>query len=261
MRLASGNEIAELCPVREHLLLDMASQDPLSVSRDAGLDRPADEAARDIPLVGSMPRLLSLGEMVAVYGIIEAAIWTEGVARWQWFAFTLAVVIIIGLYRRDLWPHLGLGHRGLAGSLWVIPGAAALSCAILAFAYLSGTLHSPFSMHLWYGAAVGYLLWALQQQYLLQSFFFTRFEALLGSWRAVIAATLLFSFAHIPNPILVPATFAMALVFCSLFRVYRNIYALSVAHAMLGLALAAAIPEAATRHMRVGIGYLHYLAR
>lgn len=200
-------------------------------------------------------------EIVAVYGIIEAAVWTEGVARWQWFAFTLAVVLVIGFYRRDLWPRLGLGRRGLAESLWVIPAAGGLSLAILSASYLAGTIHTPFAPPLWYFALSSYLLWTLQQQYLLQSFFLTRFESLLGGGRAVLAATLLFSFAHLPNPILVPATFAMALVFCSLFRKYRNIYALSVAHAMLGLALAAAVPETATRHMRVGIGYLHYISR
>jgi membrane protease YdiL (CAAX protease family) len=239
----------------------MATHGSPSVSGNTMLERPAPAPARGSAQSERKHKLLSVFEIIAVYGIIEAALWTEGVPSRQWILLALAVVIVIGLYRRDLWPRLGLGRRGLAESLWIIPGATALSCGILSVAYLEGTIHMPFPPQVRYVAVAGYLLWAMQQQYLLQSFFLTRFESLLGGWSAVLAATLLFSFAHVPNPILMLATFAMALVFCALFRVYRNIYALAVAHAMLGLSLSAAVPETATRHMRVGIGYLHYISR
>ena len=53
----------------------------------------------------------------------------------------------------------------------------------------------------------------------------------------------------------------MAVAFCVLFRYYRNIYALALAHAMFGLWVASTIPESVIRHMRVGIGYLHYIRR
>ncbi len=206
-------------------------------------------------------RWRSLLEIVLVYGIIEVALWTEGLWRYRISALTLLVVVALGIQRRELWPKLGLGRRGLAASLWIVPAAAALSGAMLLASRAAHTLHSPYG-RFWYVAAVAYALWALQQQYLLQSFFLVRFEALLGEgWKSLLAAVLLFCFAHFPNPILMAGTLLMAALFCALFRHYRNIYALALAHAMLGLSLAAAIPESVIRHMRVGIGYLHYVKR
>lgn len=207
-------------------------------------------------------QLQSVVEALLVLGLIEAALWSEGRRRIDWGLAALAVVIAISLYRHDLWPRLGLGTRGLARSLWIVPAGVALSGSILLAGHLAGTLHGLHSPRVWYISAAGYVLWALQQQYLLQSFFYTRFESLLGDgWRAVAAAALLFAFCHIPNPVLMGTTFLMALAFCLLFRRYRNIYVLAIAHAMLGLALSAAVPEVVVRHMRVGIGYLHYIGR
>ncbi len=211
----------------------------------------------------SRRKLQSLIETLVVFGLIEAALWTWSRAlQADIILATMAVVIAISLYRRDLWPRLGLGRPGLAGSLWIIPAAMAIAAVILGIGYGTGALHVLYTPRLFWVAIAGYALWAFQQQYLLQSFFYTRFESLLGNdWRAVLAAALLFSFCHIPNPILMATTFAMAVVFCLLFRHYRNIYALAVAHAMFGLSLSASVSENAIRHMRVGIGYLHYISR
>ena len=200
-------------------------------------------------------------EIVLVYGIIEAALWTEGPWRYRISLLALLVVFILGVARRDLWPKLGLGRRGLWESLWIIPAAAAIAGAILLAGYVAHTLHSPYG-RFWYIAAAGYALWAFQQEYLLQSFFLTRFESLLrDGWKATLAAIFLFAFAHIPNLVLTAATVLMAAVFCALFRRYRNLYALAAAHAMFGLSVAAVMPEWVVRHMRVGIGYLTYVRR
>jgi hypothetical protein len=55
-----------------------------------------------------------------------------------------------------------------------------------------------------------------------------------------------------------PATFIGGLFFVELFRRFRNIYPLAVAHAMLGLTLAITIPDDWLRHMRVGLGFFHF---
>jgi membrane protease YdiL (CAAX protease family) len=97
------------------------------------------------------------------------------------------------------------------------------------------------------------------QQFILQSFFFIRLESLLDARRAVWAAAVLFSAAHIPNPVLTVGTFLGALFFCETFRRYRTIYPLGIVHAAWGLALAESVPESLLRHMRVGIAYIHFL--
>jgi hypothetical protein len=45
------------------------------------------------------------------------------------------------------------------------------------------------------------------------------------------------------------------LLFCQLFRLYRNLWPLGLIHAALGLTMAASFSDATLHHMRVGIGY------
>ena len=44
-----------------------------------------------------------------------------------------------------------------------------------------------------------YFVWAIFQQFLLQSFIFLRMESAVGSKRAVIVSSAFFTFAHLPN--------------------------------------------------------------
>jgi len=102
----------------------------------------------------------------------------------------------------------------------------------------------------------GYVIWSLIQEFILQSFFFNRFEELYGSSAAVWIASTLFAAAHLPSPVLTTATLIGALFFCEMFRRYRSIYFLGIVHAMLGLTIATVTPNSLLHHMRVGIGYL-----
>lgn len=204
-------------------------------------------------------RILLL-EMAVALGLLEAALWTEGSMRWAWSVAAAAWIIGATLYRWPTLRSLGMATAGFARSLWVVVAAAAVGVAFLFGAHLAGTLHPYVLRRSFAAAALGYLFWTLQQQFMLQSFFFDRLEQLLGSRRAVWAAAGLFAFTHIPNPVLVPATLAAGLIFCELFRRYRNIYTLAIAQAILGICLAAAVPQALHHHMRVGIGYLSWNA-
>ncbi len=102
------------------------------------------------------------------------------------------------------------------------------------------------------------MIWALIQEFILQSFFFNRFEELYGGSAAVWIASTLFAAAHLPSPVLTTATLIGALFFCEMFRRYRSIYPLGVVHAMLGLSIFLITPDSLLHHMRVGIGYLKY---
>jgi hypothetical protein len=61
--------------------------------------------------------------------------------------------------------------------------------------------------------------------------------------------------------LMVPSTLAAGLAFCDLFRRYCNLCTLAIAQAILGMCLAAAVPDALHHHMRVGIGYLSWISR
>jgi len=200
-------------------------------------------------------------ELIVGYVLLEAALWSEGEWRWVWAAAVVLWMVGVTGYRHPSLRELGLGLRGFVRSLWAVGVAAAGGVAMLFAGYLAGTLH-PYLLHrTLLAAALGYPVWTLQQQFMLQSFFFLRLEQCLGSRKAVWAAAGLFALAHVPNPVLVPATLAAGLAFCELFRRYRNIYTLAIAQAILGMCLAAAVPDALHHHMHVGIGYLTWIAR
>src|SRR5207249_605304 len=76
--------------------------------------------------------------------------------------------------------------------------------------------------------------------------------------RAVLATTILFAAAHIPNPILTIGSALAGFFFCEMFRRYRNIFPLGLVHVILGLAMAASVSDALLHHMRVGIGFVQF---
>jgi len=200
-------------------------------------------------------------ELLVGYGLLQAALWSEGEWRWVWAATVVLWMVGVTAYRHPSLRELGLGWTGLAPSLWAVGLAAVGGGAMLFAGHLAGTLHPYVLRRTLLGAAMGYPFWALQQEFMLQSFFFLRLEQLLGARKAVWAGATLFALAHVPNPVLIPATFAAGLAFCELFRRYRNIYTLALAQAILGMCLAAAVPDALHHHMHVGIGYLGWVPR
>jgi len=197
------------------------------------------------------------GEVAVGFALVQAALWTEGAARSVLtFAAATAIAVAVSLERPSL-GDVGLARAGLGRSAWVVAATAGLAGILLLAGWLAGSsrypFQSPFLVHF-----AAYLPWSLAQQFAAQSFFYRRLEALLGSKKAVGVAALLFSAAHLPNPVLAPATLAAGLLFSELFRRYRNLYPLAVAHALLAIAIAVAVPDHLHRHMHVGIGYLHY---
>ncbi len=211
-----------------------------------------------VPLASG--RMLSLAEIAVAYGLIEGALWSttpEHRYIWAW----LATVWIVGitLLRRPSLRSLGLTGRGLRESLWVVAVGLLFVAAVLTAAHFAGTLHDYSANGDLAVRAAGYLIWAFEQEFILQSFIFTRLESGLhrGS-SAVLIAALLFSAAHIPSPVLVVGSFFMAYLFCSVFRRYRNLYPLTLTHWLLGLAISLSLPDWLGHHMHVGIGYFHH---
>ena len=197
-------------------------------------------------------------QIALVYVLIEAALWTpQGTMN---SIATLSAVFFILLFTRlaSLSPQeLGVSIptsrvivRTLAGGLILAVCVPLLSLALGNHPGAGRILPLP--------QACAYALWAMMQEFILQSFFFVRFESLLGSVRAVIITAFVFAAAHIPNLVLTVASFVAALFFCEMFRRYRNIFPLGVVHAALGLLMAASFPDSMLHDMRVGIGFLRF---
>jgi hypothetical protein len=210
------------------------------------------------PGINALRDLVPLLEILIAWALIEGTIWTSGdLQRWLFWISALFIVVSTILHRpraRDL----GLGVRGLRASLWVIPAAAALASAAILLAELAGTLHPLFGFIGVVTHSTAYVIWAVFQQFIVQSYFFLRFEQLVPARSAVLLSASLFCLAHIPNPVLATVCLFAGWLACEVFRRNRNIYALGMAHAILGLTIAVTVPDNIHRHMRVGIGYYHY---
>jgi hypothetical protein len=171
----------------------------------------------------------------------------------------LGATLSIALSRGRNLDELGLGRRGLAPSLWILPAAVALTVVAVLVARTAGTLHPLYQPDLLHVG--GYILWTIYQQFLLQVYFMPRVLRILPTEQAAIGLTaLLFATAHLPGLTLTAATLVWGAISCALFLRYRNLYVLGIAQGMLGLAFAICVPDSLHHHLRVGLGYLHYYA-
>jgi hypothetical protein len=196
-------------------------------------------------------------QLLTVYASLEGTLWTMGAVQTAFVALTAALAATWSLSEPRFWPDLGLNPRSIRLGWWIVPIALAVAGLILLAAWRWHTLRPD---RLSRGSRVLlYPIWALMQQFLAQSFFFLRLERLLRSGRrAVFATALIFSSAHIPNPVLVPVTLFGGLLLSELFRRYRTIYLLAVAQVLVALSLLISVPATMMHDMRVGIGYVCY---
>jgi membrane protease YdiL (CAAX protease family) len=200
-------------------------------------------------------RARALSEVWIAYGLLECALWSTHAWQLVWGVAMLLWVALCTWRADRTADEVGIGRSGLRQSLWIVPLAIIVSVGMIFVAWFAGSLHGLQSARtpLWH--ALLYVVWALVQEFLTLSFIFVRFEDAFGATNATFFTAALFCLAHIPNPVLMAATFPMAVGFCWAFRRYRNIYSLAIAHALLGLTIAASLSSAVTHSMKVGIAY------
>jgi membrane protease YdiL (CAAX protease family) len=195
-----------------------------------------------------------LVEIAVIFCCILVAVWTRPGRANAFFSIT-AAACVVAFAIRGRWGARSLGlTRPLAGALPMFITGATL-CGLVALFALPLRFAGP-GWNVPLSRSWQYAIWALQQEFILQSIFFVRLEATLGSRRAVWLAAALFALVHIPSPVLTILAFFGGIVFGELFRRWRNLYPIGIIHAALGLTIAAHLPDHWLHHMRVGIGYL-----
>jgi membrane protease YdiL (CAAX protease family) len=198
-------------------------------------------------------------EIGLAFALIMAVEWTpRPLQRVLWVVAAVGIIVI--LWRSfDGWAAMGLRKTNLGRSLWIAGAALVLAGAAVVVAARMHTLLLPGGPFTFVGTYIAYAIWTGLQQFLLQGFFLLRLLRVIPNQRlAALAAAVLFAAAHVPNPILVPATLIWGFVACLLFLRYRNLYPLTIAHAILGITVAMTIPGPVVHNMRVGLGYLTY---
>ncbi len=212
-------------------------------------------------MVSTPPRRsLVWAQIIVVYVFVELALWAPTRAlRNRWALLAAIAVAIAVLLDRPSRTRLGFRlPTARAASLIFGVSAAAVLLIVVLTKLAGGAIPANPSWSPDLRSALGYLVWSLLQEFILQSFFFTRFEDLYGPSNAVWIASSLFALAHLPSPILTIATLIGSLFFCEMFRRYRSLYPLAIVHPVLGLTLAFTVPDSLLHHMRVGLGYLRY---
>ena len=197
-------------------------------------------------------------QIAFAYGLLEAALWTSpGRLDLIWMILTATFILLTAFRGPYSAREMGVTLPSGKATVWIVGAGLILAATLWSFAALTGADAAPtHAMPL--RTTWQYAVWAFVQQFMLQSFFFVRLESLLGSQRAVLATTVLFAAAHIPNPILTVGTVLAGFFFCEMFRHYRNIFPLGVVHVILGLAMAASVSDTLLHHMRVGIGFVQF---
>lgn len=218
---------------------------------------PSDEFSKNrVGAASSGVSRRSVFEIASVFVVILTAVWMPA-GRAQLALSIAATVYVIVVAIAGKWNTREMGlRRPLSGAGYILI-AGAVTCAAIGgcgtLLRFGGPAHSVPLTRSWQ-----YAIWALEQEFILQSIFFIRLEELLGGGRAVFAAAALFALVHVPSPVLTPLSLLGGILFCELFRRWRNVYALGIIHAALGLTIAASFPDRWLHHMRVGIGYLMF---
>jgi len=198
-------------------------------------------------------------EVAAAYVLILSVVWTpRPLQRFLWIvaAAGIAVMVWRGF---EGWKPMGFTAANLGRALWIACAVVAAAAIAVLIATRLHTLRLPPGGPLAFIATyAAYSLWTAVQQFLLQSFFLLRLLRLMPKTAAVLAAAALFAAAHLPNPVLTPATLLWGIAACFLFLRYRNIFPLMLAHAILGIAVSITVPGPVVHNMRVGLGYLTY---
>ena len=212
------------------------------------------------PTSFTLPRLATTAEFLLVYTGILLYIWVwERRHPHVWMAL-LAFVLLTHVLHHDTLRTLGLSFAELrpnAEFLLPIMAGIFVVLAVVGFArhILTPVLPGRQTI-LWFA---GYFVWGACQQYLAQSYFHNRLMSVIPNRHLTsLIVALMFGGAHIPNPVLMVATFIAEYIFSEAFARHRNIWPLALAHAAGGFLIAAIAPTSLIHNMRVGPGYYFY---
>ena len=167
--------------------------------------------------------------------------------RSRWGDALPAILVAFSFaFHQETVSSLGLGwgeaKRALYAWRFMIGALAALVIGTLTF-YL-----------LYRGAR--YFIWCVVQQMLLQNMIYRRLRAGFGArWGTWLLAGALFALAHVPNPVLVPATLVWGAASARLFERWRSVIAIGLLQTLLSALLYWVSPLRLSHEFRVGPGY------
>ncbi len=101
------------------------------------------------------------------------------------------------------------------------------------------------------------IAWGLLQQYALQGFINRRAQIVWGpSIVSILVVAVLFASFHLPNPVLMAATFVGGLVWATIYQRAPNLFALAISHGLMTWILISTIPSSLLHGLRVGYKFI-----
>src|SRR5689334_4881584 len=200
-------------------------------------------------------RKITLAEPLSVFALIMAYIWQLRFSyRGSWLLI-LALMLVSHRLRGEQAATLGFDGRNLRDCLRdFAPMIAFFALAMLAMGILLQTTR-PIRFEQGLKAWAGYLPWGLFQQYILNGYFFNRFDSVLSRRTAPVMSAALFSGAHLPNWFLMAVTLLTGYLCARIYRRYNNLYFLGLAHGTVGFLLFLVVPDSISHHLIVGPGW------
>jgi len=216
-----------------------------------------DHPPRPMRVAGAV---LTASEVLAVYAGILLYIWCwQDTHPYLWIPL-LAAVLFSHWVHHDTPKEMGLtGHEFWPCARLCLPVLAAVVLPAVVYGLWNHSSAARLeSAHVWLSLG-GYLLWCSFQQYLTQSYFHRRLMKIIRTphLSSLVIATM-FAGAHIPNPVLMAATFAGGLVFAEIFIRCPNIWPLAFVQAVAGFLIGVLSPSWIIHSMRVGPGYFFF---
>jgi membrane protease YdiL (CAAX protease family) len=199
--------------------------------------------------------VFALAEALLVFAVIMAYIWELRVANPYFRLVPAALIVASHLARHERPEDLGFRAGNFGDCVRRLgPAVLGLVLAIWGTGMLLASIR-PLGFGQAVPSLVAYLPWGLAQQYLLNGYFLRRFEMALSRTGAGILTAGLFCVVHSPNWFLMLVTLAAAIAAIWVYRNYRNLYFLGLAHAMIGFSLFMVVPDSVSHHLRVGPGW------
>jgi len=207
------------------------------------------------------PTLLAVWEIVSV--IISALIgeWVvlSFFAKYRWvvivpIVLALGLMVLSHVVHRESPKDLGFRLDNFWSSfrLTLLPTLAVL-VLMPTFTWISAYAFTfrPFQARL-----LLLPVWALFQQYALQSYINRRAQIVVGkNVMCVLIVALIFALLHLPNPTLTVLTFIGGFLWAAIYQREPNLFALSISHTVCSLVVSICLPPALINNLRVGFKY------
>ncbi len=200
-------------------------------------------------------RKVAILEPVSIFVLIMAYIWGLRYSHPSMWLGILGLMLVSHAVHREQARTLGFRLARLR-ECWqeLAPVLVFLVLLLLAGSILLGTIR-PIGFDRAMISWAAYLPWGLFQQYILNGYFLNRFEAVTSSGRAPMIAAAFFSGAHLPNWFLMAVTLLLGYCCALIYRRYKNLYFLGLAHATIGFLLLLVVPDSISHHLTVGPGW------